>query len=107
MPTTIYTKQPIASVSHLGKSYTVKEGAVDVPDDAVDVLCESHGFTTKAPEQSAESEEEEPLDLATLTKNQLISLNIEEKLGAELKNNMTKDEVLALVKPLWEAKQAE
>lgn len=49
MPTTLYTSKSIASVSHKGIQYPVEDGAVEVPDDAVAILCESHGFTTANP----------------------------------------------------------
>lgn len=105
MPTTIYTTKPIGSVSYAGKEYPVEDGEANVPDDAVDMLMEAHGFT-KEP-QPVDGEEEEKFDLATLTKNQLIALNFDETLGAELKQSMTKDEIYTIVKPLWDAKLAE
>lgn len=103
MPTTIYTKKPISSIGHDGKEYEVKNGAVEVPDSAVDVLCGSHGFTKDA---DAGDEQEGPIDITTLSKVALIALNADENLGAELKMSMTKDEIFALVSPLWEAKIA-
>lgn len=102
MPTTIYTKKADSELSYGGKTYEIKDGAVSVPDDAVDTLVESFGFTTEPSEGAAE--EEKAFDLAAATKNQLIELGVE--LGAEVKGSMTKDEIFAVVKPLWEAKQA-
>lgn len=105
MPTTIYTTKPIGSVGYKGKEYPVTDGEVDVPDEAVDTLMEAHGFT-KEP-VAVDGEDEGKFDVAALTKNQLIALNFDEKLGAELKQSMTKDEIFAIVKPLWDAKLAE
>ena len=103
MPTTSYTKREGSTVGFGGKEYPIVDGAVSVPDDAVPALLESHGFTATPPKDAPEAPEK--FDLALLTKNQLIETGVE--LGAELKSNMTKDEIFALVKPLWEAKQAE
>jgi hypothetical protein len=49
MPTTLYTKQQIHTVSYDGQQFKVVGGKVEVPDEAVTTLCESHGFTTDAP----------------------------------------------------------
>lgn len=103
MPTKLYTTKTGGTVGHGGKEYPIVDGTVDVPDDAVPALVESHGFTKEPPKDAPEAPEK--FDLAAQTKNQLIELGVE--LGAELKSNMTKDEIFALVKPLWEAKQAE
>lgn len=62
MPTTIYTKQSIKQVSHKGKHYQVIDGAVDVPDEAVDDLCEAHGFTIQEPQPNLKQGIEMPVD---------------------------------------------
>ena len=102
MPTTIYTKNPIGSVTHNGISYPVKGGEVSVPDDAVDVLCEAHGFHKDM--TAAATEDAPPFDIAALSKVQLIEIGV--KLGAELKMSMTKDEIFAIVAPLHAAEAA-
>ena len=52
MPTKLYTTKTGGTVGHGGKEYPIVEGAVDVPDEAVPALVESHGFT-KTPAKDA------------------------------------------------------
>lgn len=50
MPTRIYPhpEKKQSTVSHGGKTFTANEdGSIDVPDDAVEVFVESHGFSAK------------------------------------------------------------
>lgn len=103
MPTKIFTKRESGSVGIAGKEYPIVDGAVDVPDEAVAVLVGSHGFTT-SPESEEKSDKDEAPDLATFTKGQLIEAAVD--VGAEVKSSMTKDEIYAIVKPLWDAKKA-
>jgi hypothetical protein len=108
MPTTIYTDQKITSVGYDGKEYPVKDGAVDVPDNAVAVLTESFGFFTTAPETVAAkpADDNKTFDIKTATKAELVKLNKDLELGASVANTMTLEKVQELVIPLYEAKQA-
>jgi hypothetical protein len=115
MPTTLYTTQKISSVGYDGKEYPVKDGAVDVPDNAVNVLTEAHGFTTspaekveeKKPAAKAEADNNDVFDLNKLSKAELVKFNKEAELGASINNTMTAEKMVELIAPLWEAKQAE
>ena len=106
MPTKLFTKHTADhTIGFNGKEYAVKNGSVDVPDEAVAVLCEAHGFMPNPIDIEKVEEKTPSFDLAALTKNQLIAINVDAALGAELKMAMTKDEMYAVIKPLWEAQQ--
>lgn len=110
MPTTLYTKG--GPFGFAGKEYAPDaSGKVDVPDQAVETLVESHGFSTTpfAEEKAAPvaaSEGSKEFDINTLTKAELVKLNKDEELGAAVANTMTLEKIQELVIPLWEAKQA-
>lgn len=58
----LYTTEEGGSVSFEGTEYRVKNGMVDVPENAVPILLESHGFTARKPNKRkalAEEPEEE------------------------------------------------
>jgi hypothetical protein len=101
MPTRIYSKQDSGAISFNGKTYSIQNGSVEVPDEAVDILCEAHGFSK---DEISEVVAPQSLDLNSLTRNQLIEINFNEKLGAEINMNLSKEKVLAIVKPLYDAK---
>lgn len=96
MPTKLYSRSTVGSVSFAGKSYPVKDGEVEVPDDAVKVLTESHGFSLN-PFEDAEKEtgpgEGDPL--LAMTKKALLDYAEDNKI--EVKASMTKEEILAAI----------
>jgi hypothetical protein len=94
MPTKLYTKKAIGSVGHAGKTYDVVDGEVDVPDDAVATLCESHGFTEKPHE---EVEADEPVDPDEMTLKQLIDFG-NSKYDLGFTNRVSKADALEAVK---------
>ena len=96
MPTTIYTSKKIGSVGHAGKSYEVVDGAVDVPDDAVAVLCEAHGFTEKPQGGDDEAEKTDAVDVTTLNLKDLINYG-NEKFDLGLTNRTSKADALEAV----------
>jgi len=51
----IATPQGTTSVSHDGREYPVVSGTVSVPDEAVAVLIDSHGFTLSHPAKKSKS----------------------------------------------------
>jgi hypothetical protein len=54
MPTKIYSSNAEGHISYNGKIYEIaKDGSVDVPDDAVDVFVESHGFSLNKIDKNA------------------------------------------------------
>ena len=107
MPTTLYTKG--GPFSFAGIEYIPEGGKIDVPDQAVDTLVESHGFSTEPfPAEKVEkpTPDSKEFDINKLNKAELVKLNKEEELGAALANTMTVEKIQELVIPLWEAKQA-
>ena len=54
MPSKLFTKQVSGSVGFKGKEYPIKDGVVEVPDEAVETLVESHGFSKTEIEDEGE-----------------------------------------------------
>ena len=112
MPTTIYSKEKSGSVGFEGKQYEIKDGAVSVPDHAVGVLVESHGFSYEpfsalnATVEKTENSNDAEFVFDSLTKTQLLELNETLELGANVKLSMSLADLQAVLKPLYEAKIA-
>ena len=65
MPTTLYTPNKSGTIGFKGKEYTIKNGEIEVPDDAVETLVETHGFSKTALEKPEKAEAETEAEAET------------------------------------------